>query len=357
MSNLNARRALLTHLDGWSKVLPEAWTGTPTNDRGETLAPTLHWLRKLRALVSPAGLPLHNAPLARSQFKADVLSLAASPPVRVGDVQELTIPGLSGGTMRCRHYRAPDAQSLPVLVVYLHGGGFVLGDLDTHDDACRRLCLASGLQILSIDYRLAPEHPFPAAFDDAMAALRWAQRHAPDFGVHPLAVAVAGDSAGGTLAAAIAQAAHVEGAPPLAQLLLYCGFDRGPTLASHRHFGQGYFLSTADRDWFYCYYLDGDESLALDPRVSPARFCSPGPLSPAVVVTCGFDMLRDEGMAYVKHRQHMGDEVVHLHQGSLGHAFLQLAGVSAVSRKAIHQAGQQFQQLCRRQLFSIGAHP
>jgi acetyl esterase len=357
MSKPNARRALLTHLDWWSGVLPEAWTGTPTNDLGETLAPTLHWLRKLRALVNPAGLPLHDVSLARSQFKADVLSLVASPPVQVGEVRELTIPGPSGGAMRCRHYRAADAQSLPVLVVYLHGGGFVLGDLDTHDDACRRLCLASGLQILSIDYRLAPEHPFPAAFDDAMAALRWAQHHASDFGVHPSAVAVAGDSAGGTLAAAIAQAAHVEGAAPLAQLLLYCGFDRGPTLASHRHFGQGYFLSAADRDWFYRYYLDGDESLALDPRVSPARYCEPGPLPPAVVVTCGFDMLRDEGIAYVEHRAQRGDEVVHLHQGSLGHAFLQLAGVSAISREAIHQSGQAFRQVCRSQLMSIGAHP
>lgn len=354
MSRGSARRSFLKHLDWWSEVLPAGWTGTPTNDRGETLAPMLHWLRRLRALVNPLGLPLHDAPLARLQFRGDVLSLATCPAVPVGDVRDLAISG-PAGSLNCRHYRPQSDQALPGLVVFLHGGGFVLGDLDTHDDACRRLCLASGLQILSVDYRLAPEHPFPAAFDDAMAALRWAQRHAPEFGVRTDAVAIAGDSAGGSIAAAIAQAKHIEGFAPMAQLLMYCGFDRGTVRPSHQLFGEGFFLSAVDREWFYRHYLRGDDALGRDPRVSPLLAKETASLPPALVITCGFDMLRDEGLAYVQRLSEQGHQVSHLHLGNLGHAFLQLAGVSAASREAIELIGGHWRELCRLQLLRIGA--
>jgi acetyl esterase len=354
MSQNNARRKLLRCLDKVSGVLPRAWTGTPTNDRGETLAPMLHWLRKLRAMVNPAGLPLHDAPLARLQFRDDVLSLATCPPVSGCDSRNLSIPGPEG-SLKCRHYRVNAEHALPGLVVYLHGGGFVLGDLDTHDDACRRLCLVSGLQILSIDYRLAPEHPFPAAFDDAMAALRWAQQHAHQFGVRSDAIAIAGDSAGGSLAAAIAQANHAAGLAPMAQLLMYCGFDFSTVRPSHQLFGEGFFLSAADREWFYRHYLQGDEALPHDPRVSPLLTTQAVQLPPALVVTCGFDMLRDEGLAYVQQLSQHGDQVSHIHLGNLGHAFLQLAGVSAASREAIDLIGGRWRALCRTQLVHIGA--
>jgi acetyl esterase len=311
----------------------------------------LHWLRRLRGLVNPLGLPLHDAPWARLQFRDDVLSLATCPAVQVGDVRDLVIPG-PAGSLNCRHYHPQPDQALPGLVVFLHGGGFVLGDLDTHDDACRRLCRASGLQILSVDYRLAPEHPFPAAFDDAMAALRWAQHHASEFGVRANAVAIAGDSAGGSIAAAVA---HAEGAAPMAQLLMYCGFDRSTSRRSHQLFGMGFFLSHVDREWFYRHYLGADEALGRDPRVSPLLSKESASLPPALVITCGFDMLRDEGLAYVQRLREQDHQVSHLHLGNLGHAFLQLAGVSAASREAIELIGSHWRELCRLQLIRIGA--
>jgi acetyl esterase len=239
---------------------------------------------------------------------------------------------------------------LPALLLFFHGGGFVLGDLDTHDDVCRFLCTESGMQVLSVDYRLAPEHPFPAPVEDALAVLRWARTQAAAFGIDAAAIAVGGDSAGGNLAAVAAQLLAAEGMPLLGQLLVYPATDRTTVRDSHRRFGQGFFLSHEDREWFYHHYLAGNAALGADPRVSPLLNAAPGRLAPALVVTGGFDMLRDEGEAYAAHLEAHGTTTELMRIGHVGHGFLNLAAIHRDSEQAARRVARAWWALCNRAL-------
>lgn len=252
------------------------------------------------------------------------------PLTEVGSVRDFEIAGPSG-PLRVRHYAPPDASH--DLTLYLHGGGYVIGDLDTHDEPCRLLCRHAGVHVLSVDYRLAPEHPFPAAVEDTLAALRWAQSNASSLGA--IRISIGGDSAGANLAAVAARLAAREGAPPFAQLLIYPVTDSLTDRRSYALFGEGHFLTLNDRDDFLRCYLEGTGTPIDDPRVSPLHAPDLAGLPPALVITAGFDLLRDEGDAYAD-ALHAAGTVVRRHQiPDLGHGFIHMTGVCRAARRAM----------------------
>lgn len=348
LPSLPLRRTLVRSLDQMTSLVPRPVLRAPRNDSGAQLSPLLHWLVYLRKLTHlGANLNDNDVITARQRFRKDILPLRMG--FHVHDVRELKVQG-GAGELKARHYIPDDSGALPALLVYFHGGGYVLGDLDTHDDVCRLLCLETGMQVLSVDYRLAPEHPFPAPVDDAVAALKWAQDHAADFGLRPQAIAVGGDSAGGNLAAVAAQQMAALGRPLLAQLLIYPSTDRSTRRESHDRYGKGFFLTDEDREWFYKLYLNGNEALARDNRVSPLLTRPLPALAPAVLVTAGFDMLRDEGEAYAEHLHQGGIEVELMRVHNLGHGFMNLAGVHQDSQLAAVRMARTFRLLCNREL-------
>ena len=225
-------------------------------------------------------------------------ALSAPPPVAVAEVRDLACPG-PHGPVPLRLYRpaAAPAQGAPVLV-YAHGGGWVFGNLESHDGLCRHLAEGSGCVVVAVDYRMAPEHRFPAAFDDAVAAVAWVAAQATALGLDPARLAVGGDSAGGNLMAAACLHARDHGGPAIAwQMLLYPVTDLAMDTPSHRRFGEDHSLTTAAMRWFAGLYL-GEAEAATDWRVAPLRAPSLAGLPPAFVLTASHDPLRDEGEAY-----------------------------------------------------------
>lgn len=245
---------------------------------------------------------------------------------------------LDAGGVRARLYRPTPGTSTPGLLVYFHGGGWVVGDLESHDNVCHALCRRSGQAVLSVDYRLAPEHPFPAGLDDCLHVVRWAHAHASDLDVDPDRLAVGGDSAGANLAAVVG---HDMPVPLRLQLLVYPVTDLRMGTDSYRENAEGYFLTASGMRWFADHYLSGGAT-AEDPRVSPAladdATIAAGP--PAVVITAGFDPLRDEGVAYVERLAHAGVRVGHLHYPGQIHGFFSMAHLIADARTALAAASQ-----------------
>lgn len=295
---------------------------------GLTLDPHVQLVRALRRRRNRLGLCEPAPEQARARFRRESV-LFRGPVTPVGRVRDFEIPG-AAGPLRVRHY-SPDARAPRPLTVYLHGGGYVIGDLDTHDEACRILCRHAGVHVLSVDYRLAPEHPFPAALDDTLAALRWAQAHAAELGADPARVAIGGDSAGGNLAAVAAQLTARD-RPPFAQLLIYPPTDSETKRPSQALFSEGFFLSQGDRDAFARYYLEGAGVDGHDPRVSPLLAPELSGLAPALVVTAGFDILRDEAEAYHAALAAAGTPARLTRIPAHGHGFLHMTGVSPGAR-------------------------
>jgi len=289
---------------------------------GNTLDPTLQLaLAGLRAFGLNGLVLGEDAAASRAQMREMTLGFAG-PQIHVG-VSELSIPG-PAGPIRARHYRPATSDPTPLLVFY-HGGGWAIGDLDTHDPLCRLTCRDAGVHVLSIDYRLAPEHPAPAAVDDAYAAFRWAHEHAESLGAIPGKVAVGGDSAGGNLAAVVSQLARDEGAQqPVLQWLLYPRTDFTAQTRSLSLFANGFLLTRADIDWFNAQYLGGSDIDAADPRVSPLLADSLSGLPPALIATAGFDPLRDEGDSYAAALSAAGTHVDLRTLRSLTHGFASL---------------------------------
>jgi acetyl esterase len=304
----------------------------PVTVDGLTLDSHVQLVRALRRRRNPHHLCEPTLERGRARYRRDSL-LFRGPVTQVGAIRDFTIPGGGGAALRVRHY-APDAAGPQPLTVYLHGGGFTIGDLDTHDEACRILCRHGRVHVLAAEYRLAPEHPFPAALDDARAALGWAQAHAAELGADPARVGLGGDSAGGNLATVIAIETR-DDRPPAAQLLIYPVVDTTNTRPSQRMFGQGYFLSDQDRAAFNGYYLGGTGVPERDWRVSPLYAADHGGLAPALVVTAGFDMLRDEGEAYAEALRATGTPVRRMRVDAHGHGFVHMTGVSPGARQAM----------------------
>lgn len=217
---------------------------------------------------------------------AEILDLPRAPLPRVENLEAAGRPA--------RLY-APSAEVLPVLL-YLHGGGFTIGDLETHDSLCRQLALRSGAAVLALDYRLAPEHRFPAAVDDAWAALAWLHEHAASLGLDGARLAVGGESAGGTLAATTAFFARDRGLPLKGQLLITPGTASQPGTPSHKLFANGFLLDAASIEWFFGHYLD--RAQRHDWRFAPLEADDHSGLAPACLVLAECDPLVDEGIAY-----------------------------------------------------------
>jgi acetyl esterase len=255
--------------------------------------------------------------------------IAAGAPIPVGPVRDLLIDGAEG-SLPARHYAPSSGGIGRPLLVFFHGGGWVVGDLDTHDQPCRFLTRYADVHVLSVDYRLAPEHPFPAAVDDAVAAFAWAVARALELGADPARVAVGGDSAGGNLAAVVAQHTRDAGvATPAAQLLVYPGTDSSVARPSKDLFAEGYFLTKQQMDWYWDTYSAG--ASRTDPRLSPLCASDLSGLAPAVVATAAFDPLRDEGEAYAAALRAAGVPVALRRAPGLVHGYLNMTGVHRAS--------------------------
>jgi len=279
-------------------------------------------------------------------------ALAAMPGFAPGDAiaaqHDLTLDG-AAGPLRARLYRPDDSAALP-LVIYFHGGGFVLCGLDSHDNICRSLTRRSGALVLSVDYRLAPEAPFPAAAEDAVAAVRWAAAHAAQLGADPTRIAVAGDSAGGNLAAVACQQLRGSGIALCHQLLLYPYLDcteAATSSASYRECATGYFLSAAELDWYRGQYL-ANPADAADVRASPLHQRDLHGLPPATVITAEFDPLRDQGEAYGEALQRAGNSATVRRWPGQFHGFASMQGVIDSASDALDAAAAALRQAFSR---------
>lgn len=281
--------------------------------------------QRLIDLMAAANRPAWNtlSPQAARDLYLSLRPGAQGP--RPGDVTVIgrTIPG-PAGDLPVRLYRpasAPADAALPALV-YAHGGGWVFGNLDSHDVLCAQLALEAGIAVFHVDYRLAPEARFPGAFDDVVAALKWVAAHGASVGIDPTRLAIGGDSAGGNLAAAASIWARDNGGPKLLmQLLAYPVTDAVARTESYRHFEDGYGLNAVTMEWFFDHYTP-DKASRGDWRVSPLRAASLAGLPPALVVTAGYDPLRDEGRAYAWRLQQDGTQADLVEFGGMLHGFL-----------------------------------
>jgi acetyl esterase len=260
-------------------------------------------------------------------------------PAPVAEIRDMAAVGPDGAPLRLRLYRGAGTSSmarLPVLM-FFHGGGWVVGDLETHDTMCRHIANAAGCAVVAVDYRLAPEHKFPAAVEDCLAATQWVAENAREIGVDPGRLAVGGDSAGGNLAAVVSLIARDRGTPKLrAQLLLYPVLDCGMKQSSHQRFAEGHLLTEATMRWFAEAYLRGPGDID-DWRVSPLRAPDLSGLPPTYVLTAGYDPLCDEGIAYARRLQDAGVAVEHRHVPDQIHGFLLMGKMVRAASPALDE--------------------
>lgn len=273
-------------------------------------------------------------------FRAQVRQMrVAAPEAPVGGVADREIPGPGGTALPVRIYTPLDreAGALPVLA-FFHGGGFVIGDLDSHDATCRSLANAARCAVVSVDYRLAPEAKFPAAAEDCFAATCWIAENAASLGVDAGRIAVGGDSAGGNLAAVTALLARDRGGPRLAhQLLVYPVIDCAFDTRSYLENAEGYFLTREMMRWFWHHYLEKPEQ-AADPYASPIRASTLSGVAPATVITAEYDPLRDEGEAYASRLAADGVRASLTRYGGMIHGFLGMGSAIDQARAAMAQA-------------------
>jgi acetyl esterase len=293
------------------------------------------FLDQLAAANAPAveSLPLDEA----REGAVAMVQAIEGPKQPVASVEDRELV-TAAGPLWARVYR-PVATDDPLpIVVYFHGGGWVIMGIETHDNICRRLANASGAVVVSIDYRLAPEHRFPAALDDCVAATRWLAEHGLDVGGDPARLVVAGDSAGGNLAAAVALCARAAGPALLGQVLIYPACDAPGRTESYRANGEGYLLTASTMAWFWDCYLgpDGDPA---DPFASPIRAADLAGLPPALVITAEYDPLRDEGEAYARHLEGFDVPVVLHRFAGVIHGFLGMEALVAEADAAMAEIG------------------
>jgi acetyl esterase len=295
----------------------------------------------LLTLMEQNGVPpthLLSVEEARRAYRDRRLTVQPEPPA-VADVIDLRAPGPLG-PVSLRMYRplapifeAANRDLLPVLM-FFHGGGWVIGDLDTHDTLCRQLANASGCAVIATDYRLAPEHPFPAGLDDCVAATEWVRQNARALGVDGMRIAVGGDSAGGNLAAAVAIIQRDAGMPLAFQLLIYPVTDQKGGTPSHVSNGQGYLLTNDTMNYYRDHYIN-DPADHLDWRASPLVRPDLSDLPPAFVLTAGYDPLRDEGLYYAQRMSDCGSPTTYVCFERQIHGFILMGKVIDEANAAV----------------------
>lgn len=281
--------------------------------------------------VSRSPLPPYhtvNPFVARRIYRDTRAALSPAPPA----VHEVRL--IANASLAIRAYRPSAEEGLPALV-YFHGGGWTIGDLDTHDVLCRQLAIGAHCAVFSVDYRLAPESPFPAAVEDCLAATQLVAENAAKLKIDPARIAVGGDSAGGNLAAAVALIARDAGGPAIGfQLLIYPATDQRCSTASHANNGQGYLLTRDSIEFFRGAYLPRHDDWT-DWRASPLLAASHAGLPPALVLTAGYDPLIDEGRAYAERLRAAGVQVEYREYGDMVHGFLLFGGVVDAANAAV----------------------
>ncbi|MDZ4778368.1 MAG: alpha/beta hydrolase [Alphaproteobacteria bacterium] len=295
----------------------------------------------LRALLdqlamAPVPTPEEDTPAAGRAMYVAMRDVVSGPQPDIGVLRDVTVDG-AAGPIKARIYDSVDGQNRPCMI-YFHGGGFVIGDLDSHDTLCRQLALDGGFRVIAVDYRLAPEHRFPAAPDDCIAATKYIVANAAKLGVDPTKLAVAGDSAGGNLATVVARhAAQTDGPKIALQVLIYPVTEMVRDQGSRTEFADGYFLTKARMDWFDAHYTGGGGGI-VDERLNPLNHDVPKGLAPAYVITAGFDPLRDEGREYADKLKAAGVPTTYIDYPDQIHGFFNMPAVSGVSRRAITDA-------------------
>lgn len=320
--------------------MPLSWTGLLTGPArtvdGFVLDTRTQWLLRLVALARRK--PLHELPLeqARHEFAMSMRVLGGwSQPI--GELVDRTIPG-PAGAIPVRIYRPKGAAVRPAgILVYYHGGGWVVGDVSSYDKVCRYLAAKSGCIIVSVDYRRAPEHKFPAAPEDGLAAFDWAHGNAAALGGNASHIGVGGDSAGGNMAAVVSLMARDRGtAQPSFQLLVYPATELGGQSPSHRSCGEDFLLTRPMMDWFRAQYLETPAQID-DWRASPLKAPSLAGLPRTYLCTAGFDPLRDEGRAYADRLAEAGVAVEYRNFDSLIHGFAGFTGTISAAARAMDE--------------------
>jgi acetyl esterase len=293
-------------------------------------------------MVARSGRPAYHtlSPKDARQLFLETRPAATPTPPEIGSVRNV-VAETPQGAIPLRVYRpagVAGAAALPAYV-YFHGGGWVIGDLETHDVLCRQLTAASGASVISVDYRLAPEHKFPAAADDAWAATHWIVAHAAELGLDAGRLAVGGDSAGGNLAAVVALMARDAGGPAIRQqVLIYPVTDVMRETRSYADFADGYMFTRDSMRWFVAHYLRSRDD-ASDWRVSPLRAPSLAGLPPALIVTAGFDLLRDDGEMYAGRLRDAGVTVDYVCYGGMIHGFAGMGRLIDTAQRVVSLIG------------------
>ncbi|MDA3624891.1 alpha/beta hydrolase [Saccharopolyspora oryzae] len=308
--------------------------GSPIRLDDQELALDAQLLLKLQKLSGQEKLSAPTPELARAAMRRGTRINSA--PIDGVVVADRQIP-TEHGDLGARLYRPRELTGISPLLVFFHGGGWVIGDLDSHDDVCRFLAKHADVRVLSVDYRLAPEHRFPAALDDCLDAYRYAVDNAAELGTSSDAIAVGGDSAGGNMAAAVCQiAARSDLTDPAFQLLIYPATDATTSRPSRKLFRRGFLITEEDTTWFMDHYQP-DESLRDDPRLSVLLTEDLSGLPPACVVTAGFDPLRDEGEAYAARLAEAGVPVISRRFPDLIHGFVNLRAIGTRFQEALFE--------------------
>jgi acetyl esterase len=317
--------------------MPIAWVnilaGPPVAVDGRTLDGRTQWLLQLLAHSGQTPIEQTSVTDARAGYDAFMLEMGGRP-APIGEIVDRTIEG-PAGRLRVRTYRPADtvARLLPA-ILYFHGGGWVMGSLEGYDLVCRYFCARTGCAVVAIDYRLAPEHKFPAAIDDAVAAYRWLATDAVGLGIDPARIVIAGDSAGGNIAAVAARLLRDEARPPCLQWLMFPATDLSFDSPSYKSCGEGFMVTRAAMEWFRGHYLN-DPSEIDDPRASPLRASDLSGVAPALIFTNGIDPLRDEGHAYADRLAAAGVRTIHREFDSLIHGFIGLRGAIQAAARAM----------------------
>lgn len=306
-----------------------------------------HLAGVLQMIAASGAKPIQDGTLEEARAAYQALTLGTLTPeqvVPVGSVHDTTVAG-AAGTLRVRIYRPEGIGPFPT-VAFFHGGGYVSGDLETHDNMCRDICDGAQAVVVAVDYRLAPEHPFPAGIEDAVAATRWVVAHAQELGGSD-SVGVAGDSAGGNFSAVVAQQLREAGISLAAQLLIYPSVDHvAASYPSLEQNAKGYLLEAESLAWFYKHYAGGFSD-TLDPRLAPLQAKSLANLPPALVVTAEFDPLRDAGAAYVEALQAAGVRAEHIPGPGMIHGFFDMGRWSPAAKTIIQQSTRRFGNMLR----------